>query len=175
MVVAQRRLHDAAPQLEPAAAEITEDLNLAGVLRQDQVLLSIAVEVGPFTVTLETATIPTGKTAADFLEANDKIRLVQWNSTTTANNVTGTIGWEFDSDPADFAYLGSGKQTTIVYAVEVEDKLGATDLETVTITVRQGAVALAQTAMPGGLAGDDFASQPYLPETSSGDGFDSMF
>lgn len=50
---------------------------------------------GPFTLTVSGDYFPGTTTAVDHWSSGDLVRLVQWDSTTTANNVTATL----DSDP----------------------------------------------------------------------------
>ena len=54
-------------------------------------LSGVSGGTGPFTVSLSSDYFPSGTTAADFFQANDKIRTFIWNSTSVANNATGTV------------------------------------------------------------------------------------
>ena len=55
------------------------------------------------------------------------------------SSTTASIGWEFDSDPSAFDYLGANQTQTIQYTITAEDDSGTgndTDTQTVTITIQ---------------------------------------
>jgi VCBS repeat-containing protein len=52
-----------------------------------------------------------------------------------SNTTTGSINWSFDSGSQSFDYLASGEMLTLTYIVRVQDSIGATTQQPITITI----------------------------------------
>ncbi|MEZ6135353.1 MAG: VCBS domain-containing protein [Pirellulaceae bacterium] len=107
-----------------------------------------------------TGVVASGTTTG--LGSNNAALLAMFSSTANvldATELTDQLTWNFNSGSEAFDYLASGESLTLTYTIEVIDSQGATDTQTVTITINGTGDAPVITGGPDSVA---------LTETDSG-------
>ncbi|BAQ16726.1 FG-GAP-like repeat-containing protein [Methyloceanibacter caenitepidi] len=92
------------------------------------------------TASLGTSVTVGGTAAGDASQPSEQDLLAMFSLTSlnpiiSGSNVTGTIGWEFDSGTEAFDYLEEGETLELTYTVQAADSEGPSDTQDVTITI----------------------------------------
>ncbi len=130
-----------------SAAETLAETN--GTLTSTGTLSVTDPNVTDIVTSSVTGVVASGTTTG--LSSNNAALLAMLSSTANVLDNTETsdkLTWNFNSGSEAFNYLASGESLTLTYTIEVEDSQGATDTQTVVITIMGTADAPVITGGP---------------------------